>query len=85
MINETLFNALKEAYPASGKIKMHFTQEKSGKIFMTAEIPMMESVKIVIFTDDSSEVNVVGKWQKFPATMLTEAIQVWENGKNRML
>lgn len=84
MINENLYNALKASYPSSGKIKMDFTQEKSGKIFMTASIPMMSSVTIVIMADDSSEVNVIGKWQKFPATMLTEAIQVWENGKDRM-
>ncbi len=85
MINENLYNVLKVAYPSSGKIKMDFRQEKSGKIFMTASIPMMESVTIVVFTDDSSKVNVVGKWQKFPSEMLTDAIQVWENGKNRMV
>ncbi len=84
MINENLYNALKIAYPTTEKIKMDFTQEKSGKIFMTASIPMKESIRIVIFNDDSSEINVVGKWQRFPTKMLTEAIQVWENAKNRM-
>ena len=85
MVNEDLYIALKNEYHDTGKVVMEFTQEKDGKIFMTAKIPYQESTHIVIFPDMHSSLNVVGKWQDFPAEMIGQAVRVFENARNKMI